>query len=330
MLADGHGRVVNYLRVSVTDRCNLRCLYCRPVRDFKEMAHDSLLSYEEYLRLLGLLVSRGLTKVRLTGGEPLARRGFMAFLGQVAQRWPALDLRMTTNATLLAGKAKTLAGLGLRGVNISLDSLRPETFRRITGCDLFAQARAAVDECLEAGLTVKINAVALRGVNSAELEAFLHLARTTPVDVRFIEFMPIGADTLWESSLYWPAKDILAQACRLADLTPVAPAGPDAGPARLWRITGGLGRFGVISGLSGHACSRCNRLRLTCDGRLRPCLYSDQEYRLRPLLRNAKTRDASLARVIDAVLARKPVGSELLREKTSRAVCAKAMTAIGG
>ncbi|GAB6038508.1 GTP 3',8-cyclase MoaA [Fundidesulfovibrio butyratiphilus] len=330
MLADGHGRVVTYLRVSVTDRCNLRCLYCRPVRDFKEMPHFGLLSYEEHLHLIGLLVPQGLKKVRLTGGEPLTRRGFDRFLGRLADSWPNLDLRMTTNATLLPGHARRLAGLGLRAVNISLDSLRAETFRRITGCDLFDRARRAVDECLEAGLTVKINAVALKGINDAELPDFLQLATQAPLDVRFIEFMPIGLDTAWESSLYWSGQDILAQASRHVELVPEAETVADAGPARMWRIAGGLGRLGVISGISGHACAQCNRLRLTSDGRLRPCLYSDREYRLRPMLRNSKVSEASVERVIRAALARKPVGRDILMAKSTRAVCRKAMTAIGG
>lgn len=330
MLADGHGRVVTYLRVSVTDRCNLRCLYCRPVRDFREMPHFGLLSYEEYHHIIGLLVPHGLGKVRLTGGEPLTRRGFDRFLGKLADTWPALDLRMTTNATLLPGQARRLAGLGLRAVNISLDSLKPEVFHRITGRDLFERVRLAVDECLEAGLTVKLNAVALKGINDAELPDFLQLAKQAPLDVRFIEFMPIGLDTAWENSLYWPARDILEQAARHADLVPEASPASDAGPARMWRIAGGLGRLGVISGLSGHACTRCNRLRLTSDGRLRPCLYSDREYRLRPMLRNAKASPESVVRTIFAALARKPMGRDILTAKSTRSVCRKAMTSIGG
>ncbi|WP_243362605.1 GTP 3',8-cyclase MoaA [Fundidesulfovibrio terrae] len=329
-LADGFGRVVSYLRVSVTDRCNLRCMYCRPVKDFQAISHSDILSYEEYLRIIRLGAPLGLTKVRLTGGEPLARRGFDRFLEQVMLAAPGMDVRLTTNGTLLPGRAKTLASLGLKAVNISLDSLDPENFHRITGADLFADVRRGIDECLEAGLRVKVNAVALRGVNDHELAAFVELARTHPLDMRFIEFMPIGGDTLWEDTLYWPASDILEQAGRMAELSPVHHGDEGHGPARMWTIAGGQGRLGVISGLSGHYCLSCNRLRLTCDGRLRPCLYSDTEYRLRPLLRSAKTSEARILEVLRRALARKPMGHKLLAERRKRGVCLKPMTAIGG
>ena len=329
-LADSFGRVVSYLRVSVTDRCNLRCFYCRPVKDFQEIPHQDILSYEEYLRIVRLAAPLGLTKIRLTGGEPLIRKGFYSFVEQVMLTAPGMDVRLTTNATLLPGQARTLASLGLTAVNISLDSLNPETFRRITGADLFRQARQSIDECLEAGLRVKVNAVALRGLNDQELPAFLDLARTHPLDMRFIEFMPIGGDTQWEEGLYWPASDILKKAGQLAELAPVLHGDEGHGPARMWTIAGGHGRLGVISGLSGHYCLSCNRLRLTCDGRLRPCLYSDTEYRLRPLLRSAKTSDARILEVLRRALARKPMGHKLLAERHKRGVCAKPMTSIGG
>lgn len=330
MLSDAFGRVVNYLRISVTDRCNLRCLYCRPVADFRELSHSDILSYEEYLRVIKLATPLGLAKVRLTGGEPLARRGFPGFLERVIAMAPHLDLRLTTNGTLLAGQARTLAGVGLKAVNISLDSLDPKTFERITGADMLAQVLRGVEESLAAGLRVKINAVALRGINDRELPRFINLARDLGVDVRFIEFMPIGGDTLWNESLFWPAGDLLAEAARHAALAPLEQAEGSRGPARLWRIDDGPGRLGVISGLSGHYCGSCNRLRLTCDGRLRPCLYSDVEYRLRPLLRSPKIDDERLLIVIRRVLARKPMGHLLLEERAHRSVCGKPMTAIGG
>ena len=329
-LADSFGRTVNYLRLSITDRCNLRCIYCRPVKDFKPIGHADMLSYEEYLRVVRLATPLGLTKLRITGGEPLARRGFEHFLAKVLEVAPHMDLRLTTNGTLLPGRAATLAGLGLRAVNISLDSLDRAGFERITGMDMLGKVRTAIDECLAAGLKVKVNAVAMRGVNDHELEAFVTLARTHPLDVRFIEFMPIGGDTPWDEQLFWPASDILERAAKLVELQPAARADAGHGPARMWAISGGLGRLGVISGLSGHYCLSCNRLRLTCDGRLRPCLYSDTEYRLRPLLRSPKTTDGQLLRVITRALARKPMGYKLLEKRSNAGVCGKPMTAIGG
>ncbi len=329
-LSDSFGRVVNYLRISVTDRCNLRCMYCRPVKDFQAIPHSDILSYEEYLRVIKLAAPLGLNKIRLTGGEPLARRGFDSFLSRVMETAPDMDVRLTTNGTLLAGQAKKLAALGLKAVNISLDSLDPESFRRITGADLFREARVSIDECLEAGIRVKVNAVALKGVNDHELPAFMDLARTHPLDMRFIEFMPIGGDTKWDESLYWPASDILEKAGQMADISPVVHGDEGHGPARMWNIKGGQGRLGVISGLSGHYCLTCNRLRLTCDGKLRPCLYSDVEYRLRPLLRSFKADDGLILEVLRRALARKPMGHKLLAARGKGGVCAKPMTAIGG
>ncbi len=329
-LSDSFGRVVNYLRLSVTDRCNLRCAYCRPVQDFKAISHTDILSYEEYLRVVRIAAQMGMSKLRLTGGEPLTRRGFEGFLEKVMAMSPNMDVRLTTNGTLLPGRARRLKALGLKAVNISLDSLKPETFRQVTGVDLFDQARASLDECLDAGLKVKVNAVALKGVNDSELPAFLELARTHPLDMRFIEFMPIGGDTNWDERLFWSAPDILARASELTELTPVVYGDEGHGPARMWTIAGGHGRLGVISGLSGHYCLSCNRLRLTCDGRLRPCLYSDVEYRLRALLRNPKADDQRVLEVLRRALARKPMGHKLLAEKMGRGVCAKPMTAIGG
>ncbi len=330
MLSDAFGRVVNYLRVSVTDRCNLRCLYCRPAHGFKALSHNDILSYEEYLRVIGLAAPLGLTKVRLTGGEPLVRRDFPGFLERVITLAPHLDLRLTTNGTLLAGQAKLLAGVGLKAVNISLDSLSRKTFERVTGVDQLDQVLRGIDDCLAAGLKVKINAVALRGINDHELPQFIDMARRLNVDVRFIEFMPIGGDTMWSESLFWPAGDLLTEAARHAELTPLTGDGGSRGPARMWSIAGGKGRLGVISGMSGHYCGSCNRLRLTCDGRLRPCLYSDVEYRLRSLLRSPKIDDHHLLTVMRRALDRKPMGHLLLEERAKQSVCGRAMTAIGG
>jgi len=328
-LADAFGRVVNYLRVSVTDRCNLRCVYCRPVKDFKAIPHGELLTYEEYLRVVRLAAPLGLGKLRLTGGEPLIRRGFPHFLEEVMKAAPHMDVRLTTNGTFLPGQARLLASLGLKAVNISLDSLDPANFLRITGEDLFKTVRKAIDECLDAGLRVKVNAVAMKGVNDHELPAFLDLARENPLDMRFIEFMPIGGDTTWDERLFWSAGDIVAKALERVELFP-APRGDKSGPARMWTIKGGQGRLGVISGLSGHYCLSCNRLRLTCNGNLRPCLYSDVEYRLRPLLRSHKVSDEQILDVLRRALAKKPIGHDLLAAKIKRGVCERPMTAIGG
>jgi len=229
---------------------------------------------------------------------------------------------------------EALKDLGLTCVNVSLDTLDPAKYAAITGThgrNLYPAVRRAMDEVLAAGMQLKVNAVAMRGVNDMELPAFLELARTTSTDVRFIEYMPMGEDSRWRESLVWPADDILAEAGRLAELAPVERSQARCGPARMFRIAGGLGRLGVISPLSAHFCATCNRLRLTPEGSLRTCLFSDRQYRLRPLLRHPRLGLEAVRRVLTLALARKPMGHELLaRRRDHRAVALRRMSAIGG
>ena len=188
-LRDGRGREVSYLRLSVTDRCNLSCLYCRPKDRITFIPHANILRYEELIDLVALAREMGINKVRLTGGEPFARKDVMVLVESIRRRFPEIDLRLTTNATMLAGKPPLLAELGVSAVNISLDTLDREKYARITGSDRLDAVRRALDECLEVGLRVKVNAVALRGINTGEIADFVRLAQGAPLDVRFIEFM---------------------------------------------------------------------------------------------------------------------------------------------
>jgi GTP 3',8-cyclase len=329
-LTDAHNRTVRYLRLSITDRCNLACLYCRGGKIFTPIPHKDVLRYEELIRLIVVAESLGIDKVRLTGGEPLTRRGFFDFLDMARREAPETSLRLTTNAVLLPGHVRRLVAAGITGINISLDTLSPGKYRSITGYDGFAAVRRAIDESLAAGLRVKINAVAMRGVNDDELPGFLDLARTLPLDVRFIEFMPVGGETAWKESMVWNATEILGQAKKLVDLIPEAAGNDRAGPAKMWRLGGGAGRFGLITALSGHFCDTCNRLRVTSDGRLRTCLFSDKEYRLAPIMRSEKLSDDNLRRVIALAIKTKPIGHELLRAREARSVCRKRMSSIGG
>jgi cyclic pyranopterin phosphate synthase len=327
--ADAKGRSVSYLRLSVTDHCNLRCLYCDG-RMAQRLTHADVLRYEEMLQLIALTEAMGIRKVRLTGGEPFVRRDFVEFVERARARFPALLLRITTNGTLLAPHAARLAAAGVDRVNISLDTLSRETFARVTGKDLYPEVRQGIDACLAAGMGVKINAVAMRGVNDGELAGFLALARELPVDVRFIEYMPMGG-AAWTTDQYWSAADILADAKALADLTPLPRDDADAGPAQMYAIEGGRGRFGLITPLSNHFCGSCNRLRITSNGLLRTCLFSDRTYRLRAALRHPKLGPEAVGRILRLALARKPVGAELLAARLEgRAVSATAMSAIGG
>lgn len=331
VLADSRGRIVNYMRLSLTDRCNLRCVYCRSTAGFSHMTHEKILRYEEILELARCAWEMGIIKLRLSGGEPLVRKGIFPFLEQLRRALPGMDLRLTTNATLLPGRARRLLDLGMGRINISLDTLDPEKFARITGVDAFSNVRTAIDECLDLGMRVKINTVAMKGVNDEELPAFVEFARSHPVDLRFIEFMPMGRNALWSEDRLWTAAEIRAAVEKVAVLRPQNIASKTSGPARVYAIEEGLGRIGLISPMSNHFCGACNRLRITADGNVRTCLFSDKEYRLRPLLRHPKGGREAVKRVLRRALLNKPLGAELLRRQLQAGNAPrKIMSAIGG
>lgn len=331
LLGDSHGRVASYLRVSVTDRCNLRCSYCAGEgQEF--IPHPNILRYEEILDFIGLAVKLGIEKVRFTGGEPFVRKGFGEFMIEAARLYPALDLCVTTNATLIGEYVRPLAQAGIRRVNISLDTLDPAKFERITGRDQFRSVRQNIDRCLEADMRVKVNAVAMRGVNDDELGAFLDFARDNDLDMRFIEFMPVGLETGWEDGVVWQSEELLAEAQELVKLVPSnrADAG-QSGPARMFNIAGGKGRLGLISPYTNHFCGTCNRLRLTSNGNLRTCLFSDKVYRLRPVLRHPKLGLAVVEKILKCASRHKPIGNDLLqRMPAGKGVCRTRMASIGG
>lgn len=350
-LLDGLGRRINYLRVSVTDRCNLRCIYCHDGMGC-HIPHDSILRFEEIESLIGLFHANGVVKVRFTGGEPLVRRGFVEFLTSVRQKHPSLSLHLTTNATLLAPVLDRLLELGI-GINLSLDTLSPQRFAMITGQDVMPQVMDCLERLIDKSdrpeiyqsMRPKINAVAMRGVNDGELPDFLRLVMEKPIDVRFIEFMPIGQGTAWSDKMFWPATEILDAAARLYDLVPddqsratsngTSARQGKAGPARNWRLkdrSGRLsaGRFGVIASVTRASCKVCNRLRLTAEGRLRTCLYDDRDFRLRRILRHPKLGPEHAWQVIMAAIARKPLGIDLLTRREKTEVAKRQMVAIGG
>ncbi|MBC7356628.1 MAG: GTP 3',8-cyclase MoaA [Desulfomicrobiaceae bacterium] len=330
MLMDRHGRTVSYLRLSVTDRCNLRCLYCRPAEAISFIPHERVLSYEEMVEIVAAAQELGVHKVRLTGGEPFARKDFVPFVARLHARFPKLDLRITTNATMLAGRMPELQDAGVRTLNISLDTLSPHTFAQITGVDAHRVVLAAIEEALASGIRVKINAVALRGINDTELPAFVDFARTYGVDVRFIEFMPIGYQCRWTEENFWSAEEIVAAFHAMETLRPETNTEPHSGPARMYRIIGSQGRLGVISAVSHHFCASCNRLRVTCEGRLRTCLFSDEEYDVAGVLRRPDYQRTQLLELFQRANAAKPLGYELLAARKRTNVCQRVMTTIGG
>lgn len=325
-LRDSHQRLASYLRLSVTDRCNLRCSYCRSGAE-SFISHQDILRYEELLGLVGLAVDMGIEKVRVTGGEPFARKGLVPFLEAMRSNHAALDIRLTTNATLIGPYIPALAALGVNAVNVSIDTFKPDRYAQTTGRSLLPRVLENIDALQRAGVLVKLNAVAMRGVNSDELPDFLTFARARNLDIRFIEFMPMGEGTLWNKSLFWSATDILAQARDLISLTPV-PSHSHSGPASMYAMEGG-GRLGLITPLSNHFCALCNRLRVTSDGRLRTCLFDDREFRIRAALRHPRLGLEHVRRILLAATKRKPIGADILRQRTNE-VARRRMTAIGG
>jgi GTP 3',8-cyclase len=295
-LIDTYDRRLNYLRISITDRCNLRCLYCVPDGRLPKLTHEDVLTYEELLRLVKIGIDMGVTKVRVTGGEPLVRKGVYAFLQNLSAMPGLEDLSLTTNGVLLAPNLAKLRQAGIRRFNLSLDTLKPERYHEITGYDCFKRVWAGLEKALEMGFNpIKINAVALRGVNEDELVDLARLTLKYPFHVRFIEYMPIGNARMDpQANLLTP--DIKARLAPLGELRPVGRQAND-GPAQRYRIAGAPGELGFISSVSHHFCDRCNRLRLTANGQLRVCLLSDKQTDLRTPLRSGAS-DAALADLI--------------------------------
>lgn len=337
-LKDRHGRTVRYLRISVTDRCNLCCRYCR-TQEVPFIAHEKILRFEEIEEVIRLAVNFGVHKLRFTGGEPFARKGFMGFLKNLRLRFPRLTLKLTTNGTLISPYLKDLKELDV-SVNLSLDTLDREKFAAITRRDMLPLVTGNLQRMLELGIPLKINAVAMRGVNEADLPALASLAMEHPVDVRFIEFMPMGDESIWSGDSFWPAAQILEAARTHWRLEAVHDGGEDAaagdagerGPARLWKLRTPDGRlsrgnFGLITSVSQSFCHSCNRLRLTADGHLRTCLFDDREYSIRDVLRNEGPE--AVARIMAEAVADKPVGAEILAARHGP-VARKRMSAIGG
>lgn len=282
-LIDSYGRKINYLRLSVTDRCNMRCSYCMPVEGITKLHRKDILSYDELYSIAREAVSLGIEKIRVTGGEPLVRKGICAFLARLAGISGLKQLVLTTNGLRLEEMAEELRSAGVQRLNISLDSLKPEVFARITRGGDLSKVMAGIAAAEQCGFPVKINMVVMRGINDSEIVDFASLAIHKPYTVRFIEFMPVIKEKNWQS-LTVPGSEILA---RIGEQHTYCPAdrGKLAGPALEYRIDGGVGTIGVITPISGHFCEGCNRIRVTSTGIARSCLLSDTETDLKPYIR---------------------------------------------
>lgn len=296
-MKDGLGRTIDYLRISLTDRCNFRCIYCMPEDGVKLMSHEEILRVEEIAHVVRIAADLGIRSVRLTGGEPLVRLGVVDLVRDIANTPGIENVSMTTNGVLLPKMADDLKRAGLSRVNISLDTLDPEQFKYITRRGELQQTLDGIDAALEAGFDpVKINAVTVRSLNQDYL-AFARLSVDRPLHVRFIEYMPVG-ESSGSHGCGWGPEDVVPNeevleainaAARAKGLPELVPAGDDRplgwGPASYWEFPGAQGTVGFISAMSNHFCSRCNRVRLTADGKLRPCLFSDMEFDIREPLR---------------------------------------------
>lgn len=296
-MKDAHGRTIDYLRISLTDRCNFRCIYCMPEEGVRALSHDDILRYREIVRAVRAAADLGIKRLRLTGGEPLVRKGVEELVAELAAVPGIESIALTTNGVLLPKKAAALRAAGLSRVNISLDTLDPAQFASITRCGTLDQTLAGIDAALAAGFDpVKINAVTVRSLGQDYL-AFAKLSLDRPLHVRFIEYMPVG-ESSGADGCGWGAQDVVPseELRRIIDeradaegLPRLVPAGADRpegwGPASYFEFPGAQGTVGFISPLSRHFCSECNRLRLTAEGKLRPCLFSDSEFDLRAALR---------------------------------------------
>jgi len=286
---DRFNRRINYLRVAITDRCNLRCFYCMPNKGVVQYAHSEILTYEEILRIVQTAVEIGFNKVRLTGGEPLVRHGVHELVQQLASIPEIDDLAMTTNGVYLDQTAEQLFNAGLKRVNISLDTLNPIKFYRITRADKFNTVWKSISTAESTGFApIKINVVVIRGVNDDEIGAFARLSLGKPYAIRFIEYMPIGCDNDWRPERFMSVSEIKARVETIATLQPV-PRTHVNGPAERYRFASGRGEIGFIGAISRHFCRSCNRLRLTPDGTLRPCLMSHEEIDVKTPLRKGCT-----------------------------------------
>lgn len=323
-LVDSYGRKINYLRLSVTDRCNLRCTYCMPARGVPKVSCGEVLRYEELLALAAAAVRVGIEKIRVTGGEPLVRKGLPAFLEQLANLPGLRQLVLTTNGVLLAEQAPALKAAGVQRLNISLDSLRPETFASITRGGELARVLAGIAAAEAAAFPIKLNMVVMRGVNDDEVADFAALTLAKPIAVRFIEFMP-AARTEDYRSLLVPGNEILAALARRFRIEP-GERGTLCGPSQNFRISGAAGTIGLITPLSGHFCGDCNRLRVTSTGTARSCLFGSDAVDLKPLLAGGDA--AALEQAIRSLVGQKPVGHRL--DESTLAPKPFVMATIGG
>ena len=307
-LTDTFGRQITDLRISVTDRCNFRCVYCRSADPENYRPEDELLRWDEFERLARVLVTLGIRKVRVTGGEPMVRPGVVEFIARL-KKLGVEDLSMTTNGQLVAERCDALVAAGLDRINISLDSLDAAKFERITRTRKFETVMAGIRAAQASPLRpVKVNAVLVRGINDDEVEAFAGLARETGITMRFIEFMPLDADRHWSREVVVPGAEVKRRIEARWELVPIAHERSET--ARKYRFADSPGEIGLISPVTQPFCGFCSRIRITADGKLRTCLFSKEDHDLKPLLRGG-AGDQKLVEFIQQIVMEKEEGHRI-------------------
>ena len=315
-MKDRFDRDIYYLRLSVTDKCNLRCVYCMPESGIKKLRHEDILSVEEIEEIVKAAAACGITKVRITGGEPLVRRGIIDICKRVAATNGIQEVCLTTNGILLPKFAGDLKEAGVNRINISLDSLDRMTYNKITRFDALDDALTGLNAAIKIGfVTIKVNAVLIDGLNEEHILSMLDLTRKHKIDVRFIELMPIGECADWAASRFVNAQHVLQLAPELSEIG-------TGGVTKLYKLPDGLGTVGFINPISSHFCPKCNRIRITSDGTLKPCLHSQEEIKLRGL------HGEELEQAIKIAIYGKPEKHEL--DEKNQSAAARNMNAIGG
>ena len=322
-LCDGYGRVIDYLRISVTDRCNLRCFYCMPAGGIPFLPHEKIFSYEELLRIADIFINLGIKKIRITGGEPLVRNDVLYFIDQLGSRRSLEELTLTTNGTLLAEYAHDLYSAGIRRVNVSLDTLDRKRYERVVGVDCFPLVLHGIETARVHGMRIKLNVVAMKGVNDHEFSEFVRFGIEKNIDVRFIEVMPHSGNTDIARDMYISSDEIFNALHKRFSLRPAENAARST-TARSFSVGESGIKVGFISAISHPFCAHCNRVRLMADGNFRTCLFSDSGINLKKVIERG-ARDEEIETAIKTAVMQKP-----FQHRLTKTASALIMHRIGG
>ena len=328
MLIDNHGREINYLRLAVTDRCNLRCFYCMPENGIKYMNRKDLLSFEEMTRLIRVFGDLGVSKIRITGGEPFVRKGIMSFLKGISELETIKEINITTNGTFTVEQIPALEKMGIKSVNLSLDSLDSQRFFDITRRDLFDQVMTTYRKLVDSKIRVKTNMVVMDGRNIEDIYPMLELTKYDDVSVRFIEEMPFNGTEGQGNATIWPAKKIMTYIEE--KYTYEKMVDPPASTSLNYKIPGYVGSFGIIPAYTRTFCGSCNRIRLTPQGTLRTCLYGEGQVNFRDFIRGGVTDEVLGDHLIKVVGKRAKDGFEAEKSRSATLPASESMATIGG